>query len=354
MIYYSIFYYLNQLAANQRSLANLDRQIATLKAEIKMIEDRYALGRIKSLNERIDKLAESRSAIVDNIAALQVIISNMSKGLPPNTPNPDGNTSTTNPGFAGTIFELHKNLMSYFKTNVGGIGTTAGSDNHIIPYVPRNFNLRVSATSPGSSHNGNADYSRCIVPTLGNDSQGYQLFYIELYGYFTTGNNPILTNQTSVSDIINNGKYVLKSIRLPPVSIGGSPTVVQINGNTNLLSSYVSNPSAVTNVVNLLTKWAKDTAFLTPLYLCNDTYWSTYGDGVQPTSDCVGCNSGIVYSGSRGNLSVPQVATVSSKSSNISLPNSLQKEYYDRLYDFIDIKKLSSASAYNLLTKYQL
>lgn len=340
--------YIVQVRSNQRALTHLNNQILVLENQVKAIEARVDMGRIRSLKERIQKLMTSKTSVIDTIAALQIIISNLANGLPANTPNPDGNTSTTNPGYGGNIFELHKNLMNYFKIKVGGVGTTSGSNNFIIPYVPRNFNLKVRYDG------GTTDYPNCVVPILGNDTNGYQLFDIELYGYFTTGSNPILTNQTTVTDIVNNGKYVLKSIRLPPISLGGSPTVVQINGNTNVLSSYMTYPNAVVNIVNLLTKWAKDTAFLTPLYLCNNAYWSTYDNGTQSVVDCEGCHDGIVYAGSRGNLSIPQVATVSSKSSNISLPNSLQKEYYDRLYDFINIKKITSISAYNLLTKYQL
>lgn len=284
--------------------------------------------RINSINEDIAKFNDQISIIQGRINRLIKDREKLQESLAP---------------YSLKVLGTHRNLMDYFRINYASVGV-GNNANFVVPYVPTNFNVRISDNGPGSIHSGNNDYSACIFPySIGSDSYG-ALTFIDLYGYFAVGRaDAPITENTRMFDILNSGRYVLKRIGLPAESIYGEMRDYDITPSTNLSTIVSGRASAnIFSVVNRLTQWMRKTAFLCPLELCQNYWWDTFGDGIMPPYNIVNSNTQL-------NLSVQQTPSVSSRDPIIVLPNILQKKYYDRLFDFMTITKLNETRTLNLL-----
>ena len=309
----------------------IENRIAALYKQI------AALDRIISrLTNTIQNHLQAKNKILAEIKSLEDSINT------PNNPTPPATS------FAQMVLNVHNSMMNYYNKD---LVNTSENNNFIVPFIPTNYNFKLEKTFPtdgGFSGGGSLEnYKICYFPTLGNAYAGPGISpgvisYIEIFGYFSNVRaNQLITRTTPAQTIISNTKYIVKKVKFPPNSLFQTPITFDINNN-NLLpiirGPFSSSVVFIQRVVNYLNQWASDTAFLCPPVLCETYYDNRYDDGIMPPGE-------IVYSRDRWNSAVPQIPTASSKANNIVLPNSLQKEYYDRLYEFMQVKGYNKSNS---------
>lgn len=336
----------NLIIGAQQHINRLDQSIASVQAQKSNFIATFN-QRVAAFDNNIENLINIKTRRLNDLSRLNDILNSIQTGGN-NQPSPDaGNSNTSNPKFGETVLGAHRSLMSVWSAR-------EGTTDFVVPFVPRNFNFRVTRPSIFNTHKGSTSWQQCMLKDLGYDNNG-NIQWLELYGYFADGSNNILSNQTSVQEILSNAKYVPMSITLQSPAIGVANPVIKVDGNLNNLDGKIlgTGKSQISWLVSKLTAWARSTAFLVPLKVCGNHYDSTYGDNIVSTIDCEGCLGGQVYSGSRRNLtSVSQVNSVSNRDSSIVLPNTLQREYYDRLYDFMNIRKTAVSTTIGTLINY--
>lgn len=287
-------------------------------------------------------------------------------------------------------------LMNYYITTLG-TPPNGNSDpnNFMIPYVPKNYNLKIDVSEDGIPNYSNCKYGGF----LGVDNFGF-ITSIEIKGYFTAKTTDteyarIMNLNVKPNSILTSGVYIAKELVIYSPQPDGFELVARTytlnydpnNFNENVIFEATSSPNytldpytvnGIVTAINSLTNWARDTAFLTR-HLCRNLWTTPYGDPVllssitsntsvctadyNPVCDlltnrtysnsCVANNDGVyrvetgicksLISGQDfGNLSVPQTPTKPWNPANGNtllfapeLPNVLQAEYYSRLYAFM-------------------
>lgn len=300
-----------QIALLQRRIALIDIQINSLQARKQVL--------IAEIDSRISPFNNNKQQLINQITQLE----NEKNSLV------GGDAST----FGQMVLNVHNAMMTYLE-KAGSL-----SNSFIIPYIPQNYNYRLDWAGVG----GSPMLQECSVSTLGSDSGGI-VTYAEVYGVFVSGAG-VMLNSGATAVQLRNSRYRIIKIITPPNGIGQPMKEYFAGPNSNLLVTNL-NPTArnaILYVANRLTRWAQQTAFLTIPGECMNYWTSRYGDGIQS-------NGAMVQPLDRMNNSVPQTPTVSSKDRSIILPNSLQKDYYDRLYDFMQTKGYTnSATSYDVV-----
>lgn len=190
---------------------------------------------------------------------------------------------------------VHNSMMTYLKNTWKSFDDNP--DNFIIPFVPKNYNLRLEAlpgilVSPPEPDNWN--YCEVTLGTSKVGSKWYYNTYLELYGYFTAKNTQGVNGQllkfgSDNANLVSSGGFLLKQVFIPSAGIltNDEQTI-----NTNLsptqspsaLYSILGNVldrtaiNAIVHLVNSLNLWAKNTAFLVPPPVCAERfYFDRYG-----------------------------------------------------------------------------
>lgn len=292
-----------------------NKKIIELRIKALMVQMNRCDRAISIHNNKISKLAQRKADLQRQIDELEKALNGI------NNPNP-GNSS-----FGQMVLTVHNAMMDYFKNKYGD------ATNFVIPFIPRNYNLKLDMSPPNAPHNGFEDYKICNFPRLGIFI-GDTTTFVEVFGYFTKDTaGRLIDRTTNAAAIVSNTVYVVQRLRFPPDSLGGQLVTVEIAGNLDRLKETQFNSSfnVIKQVADHLTRWARNTAFLCTPILCENYYDNRYNDGIMPPGE-------IVYSRDRWNSAVPAIPAASTKDSKIILPNSLQREYYDRLYEFMQAK----------------
>jgi chaperonin cofactor prefoldin len=313
-----------QISALNAQIGSIDREISSLGSQIQQTQNQLN-ALIGNLNQRISNLQTQRQSLQQQIVNLQNTI--VDPNPPPQSISP----------FAQSVLDTHNLMMEYFNIGLSG---TSENNNFVIPFIPANYNLKLDS-SPGLN-----SASQCALSNLGADNIG-SLTFLEIFGNFTASSNLSLISQgATAQQIVALGRYIVRRIRLPAHSIGQSQRIIYINNG--VLSSLIGSLDSVAfnnlfKTVTALSAWAQRTAFLTYPPLCLNYYYSTYDNGIMSPGTMIQANS-------RKNLSVSQTPTESSRVPNLMLANSLQKAYYDRLYDFMMTNNyIRGASSRNLV-----
>lgn len=336
-------YYFPNNAAIQRQIDYLRKQITWIDRKIQSLLNQktnaiQALQNlINSRSAQYDQVINQQQTLKNNllakIAELEALINN------PNPPTPPATS------FGQLVLNVHNSMMTHFNSPLVG---TSEDGMYVIPFIPRNYNFRMSWDGPGSSN----DYESCGFSSLGSDSGGL-LNWIDVIGYFgipnKAGRYELISSTTPSQAIVSGCRYIVRKVYLPADSLGQPMKVIDIpNNNLGVLKVSSTARSAISFVVNHLNKWASDAAFLCPPALCKNYYYSIYDDGIMPPGE-------IVYAGDYWNNVVAQVITPSTNDPSISLPNPKQAWYYDRLYQFMQVKGYTSANTVtNLLQNFTI
>lgn len=334
----------SQIQYLQRMMSYVDNRLNSLtEGKNRIIAQFQAImqSRTANFDILISQEQAKKNAFETKIAELQALLDSGSNGGSPSQ------------GFANLVLNTHNSMMNYFKNTTGGSpgsGWDNNKNNFLVPYIPTNFNLSLMDTS---NHSGNSDYKNCVLPSIGSDNFG-KLTYMQIRGYFASGlesrsgGGAIISVNTNPADIINTGRYVVREITIPPQSIGQPVMVIPVT-NIRTLGNVLNFQAieALNWVVTKLTNWARQTAFLTPLPFCESYYWNPFGDPVMPP---LTMNSPY----NNDNLDVPQVATASLRAPSISLPNSLQRNYYDRLYTLMELRATQIPNFATYLQNYPI
>lgn len=287
----------------------------------------YLQNRVVLIDKKISDLNSQKTKILSQIAKLQET-------------------------FSSKVYAAHQELMAYFQANYYNSSPT--DNNFLIPYRPNNFNIIINDDYSGASHSAE-DYSACIYPNIGGStnkwecSGNFTFFYI--YGYFYTSSpTSLVSDSTSMSHILGSCWYNVGEISVNACSIFDEiRTIKPPFGNLGYLRTYL-NTTAYNNVVwtiNKLSNWAKTTGFLAPLTLCSNYYWSSTGYGLMPPYN-------LPNAFANQNLDVAQTPIASTKDPTIMLPNILQRNYFDRLYDFMKIKKYTTQQAVDTIKNFTI
>lgn len=354
----------------------------------KRVQIMYEQG-IKRYQQAID-------AWNDEIAKLQSYINN--GGNPVTPPNPPTVTPPINPPTSPPINSVivaqivdqtkiaHNSMMNYFKNKYGSFDDRP--ENFFIPFTPTNYNLRLDRSGVDD------DLNNCSFSDLGSSRKNMNSSwlintYLELYGYFRFNS------------------YVPQKLIIPPSGILSDDWLTIYFTNNNIIP-YLDKKAVdiVYSIINILTNWAQDTAFLVPAPICADRYYfDIYGDPVTnitnapiagPNNGTI-CNSivnpvcdvitnttyineceakkvqsskiregsciNMVRARDRGNLEVAQIPTTiplltDSSGAKVILPNVLQADYFNRLYNYIIINyrngTMKNISQMASMTTYKL
>lgn len=254
--------------------------------------------------------------------------------------------------FSNQVLNVHNELMEYFQNNYYKNSIT--DNDFFIPYVPTNYNLFINDNGSGSSHSGLDDYKECVFPySMGGSRAGSDFTFIYVYGYFTVGGGntsyALMNNSTTVDKILGSGRYHVSKVEVNAINIGSSTRIYNVPfNNISVLRYYMNNRgyNNITWTIDRFSYWAKTTAFLAPSSLCFNHYISyPFGNGIMPPYN-------IVDGLQNFNLSVAQTPTPSLRDSSIVLPNVLQRNYYDRLHDFMKIKNYTEQQAINVIKNF--